>query len=96
MKKQTYILQVWSGAPTYIEAARMHNGTMNYMFFRMTCKLYQTVLKQLRSAVIDDRNRGLYFEYFHADDARYEIIATPNGYDGEEIVSSGLISELIK
>ena len=96
MKKQTYILQVWSGAPTYIEAARQHNGSMNYMFFRMACKLHTTVLKKLRNAVIEDKERGLYCEYFHADDARYEIISTPNGYDKERVVSSGLIADIIK
>lgn len=95
-KKQTYILRVWSGAPSYTEAARQHNDPMNYMFFRMTCKSHVTVLKKLKSAVMDEKRRGLYTEYFHADDARYEIISTPNGYDEERVVSTGLIEEIIK
>lgn len=88
-------MQVWSGAPTYIEAAIQYKIPMNYMFFRMTCKSPKTVLKKLREAVLEEKEYGGYSEYFHGEGAQYEVISTPNGYDGDEVVSRGFISDLL-
>lgn len=102
MAQQTFIIQHWYGAPTYIEAARReinegHNpkeyGTD---FNRVSVKLVKTALRYLKGWRKQAKERGwtTLFATLTRDDAHYEIIATPDGYHCEDVVASGMMKDL--
>lgn len=98
-KQQTYIIHVWNGADTYLEAVRKHsNGDRiwNYDFYRVSCKRVETCkkyIKNWRKQVIE-RGEQFLFPSLAAEDGRYEIVATPDGYHEEGVVASGFIIDL--
>lgn len=90
MAKQTFLLEVWCG----------EKGTKDYNrdFFRFGCKRASTVRATLIGYVEQAREKGLQFLYpfFFAEDGRYQIISTPDGFNKGEIVEEGYIKDLIK
>ena len=86
MAKQTFIIQHWYGAGTYIEAARKSVNAYNpqeydHDFNRVSVKHVKTALRYLagwRKQAIERGMQGLY-RTLCRDDARYQIIATPDG-----------------
>lgn len=100
--KQTFIIQHWYGAPTYIEAARK-NLNEGYApekygtdFNRVGCKRKETALAYLanwKRQAIESGWEKLY-RTLCRDDARYEIIATPDGYHLGDVVASGMMKDL--
>ena len=102
MAKQTFIIRHWFGAPTYIEAARRevnegHNPSeYDHDFNRVSVKQVKTALRYLKGWRDQALQRGwtTLFATLTRDDARYEIIATPNGYDGDEVVACGMMKDL--
>lgn len=96
MKKQTFIVHHWCGGyNTYREAVK--NGA-KHDFNRVGCKRVGTAMSYLKNWVkqANDPTWGWNFLYptLRDEDARYEIIATPNGYDGDEVVACGWIKDL--
>lgn len=97
--QQTYIIKVWNGADTYFEAGRKRsNGdrTCDADFHRVGCKRVETCkkyIKNWREQVIEKGWQSL-FRSLAAEDGRYEIIATPDGYHEEGVVASGMIIDL--
>lgn len=99
--KQTFIIQHWYGAETYLGAARReanegHNPKeYDHDFNRVGCKRLQTALKYLKNWRKQAKERG--WEYLYAvlirDDARYEIRATPDGYHEEGVAAKGWMKE---
>lgn len=91
MKKQTFILSVWCDAENYIDAKGQDRD-----FFRFTCKKVETVKKYLCGYVTQAKDKGLEFLYpfFFAEDGRYMIENTPDGYNTESVVASGFIKDL--
>lgn len=89
MKRQTYIVKVWCNAPTWIDA-----NPEDRDFYRVGCKKVETAIRYLKGWVKQSEGYKSLYRYFFGKDARYEIIATPNGYDGDEIAASGLICQL--
>ena len=88
MKKQTFIVSVWCGAENYNNAKGEDRD-----FFRFTCKKVETVKKYLHGYVTQAKDRGLEFLYpfFFAEDGRYMIENTPDGYNTGSVVASGFI-----
>lgn len=91
MKKQTFILSVWCGSENYRNAEGRNRD-----FFRFSCKKVETVERYLRGYVTQAKEKGLEFLYpfFFAEDGRFEIESTPNGFDPEKVVLSGFIKDL--
>lgn len=91
MKKQTFILSVWCGAEKESNAE-----SRNRDFYRFSCKKVETVKKYLRGYVTQAKEKGLEFLYpfFFAEDGRYIIENTPDGYNMESVVASGFIKDL--
>ena len=101
MSKQTFVLEVWCGASTPIEAERArYNGNKDckYDFFRYDCKRIKTIEQYLIGYVEQARERGMQwlYPYFFREDGMYQIISTPDGYNSEGIVASGYIKDLVK
>lgn len=102
MAKQTFIIQHWYGAPTYIEAVRReanegHNPQEHgHDFNRVGVKRVETALKYLKGWRDQARECGWNFLYgtLLRDDAHYEIIATPDGYHCGNVVASGMMKDL--
>ena len=102
MAQQTFIIQHWYGAPTYIEAARReinegHNPKeYGHDFNRVSVKLVKTALRYLKGGRKQAKERGwtTLFATLTRDDAHYEIIATPDGYHCEDVVASGMMKDL--
>lgn len=100
--KQTFIIQHWYGAETYIEAARRevnegHNPKEHdHDFNRVGCKRLQTALKYLANWRKQAKERGweTLFGTLTRDDAHYEIIETPDGYHHGAVVASGMMKDL--
>ena len=100
--KQTFIIQHWYGAPTYIEAARRNvNEGYNPQeygtdFNRVGVKKVETALRYLKSWKQQAIERGMQslFRTLTRQDARYEIVATPDGYNLGEVVASGMMKDL--
>ena len=98
--KQTFIIQHWYGAPTYIEAARReinegHNPEKyGYDFNRVGCKRLETALQYLRGWREQARSYSYLYGTLLRDDARYEIIETPDGYHLGKVVASGMMKDL--
>ena len=91
MKKQTFILSVWCGSENYRNAEGQNRD-----FYRFSCKKVETVEKYLRGYVAEAKYKELDFLYpfFFAEDGRYMIENTPDGYNAESVVSSGFINDL--
>lgn len=93
-----YILSVWCGAESYIDAARNYASgdkkVCNYDFFRFGCKRVETVRKYLRGYVEQAKLKGMefLFPFFFREDGRYEIKFS----DSNEILESGFIKDIIK
>lgn len=102
--KQTFIIQHWYGAETYIEAARRevnegHNPKEhNHDFNRVGCKRVETALKYLANWRKQAKEYGYktLFGTLTRDDAHYEIIETPDGYNCGAVVASGMMKDLDK
>jgi len=102
MVKQTFVIQHWYGAPTYIEAARrnMNEGynpqEYGTDFNRVGVKKVETALRYLKSWKQQAVERGMEFLYrtLTRPDAHYEIIATPDGYHLGDVVASGMMKDL--
>ena len=102
MAQQTFIIQQWYGAPTYIEAARRevyegHNiQEHNTDFERVSVKKVSTALRYLKGWRKQAKEKGYTTLYttLTRDDAHYEIIATPDGYHTENVVASGMMKDL--
>ena len=102
MAKQTFIIQHWYGAPSYIEAARRnvnegyHPEEYGTDFNRVGCKRVETALGYLRGWRDQANERGLQLLYrtLTRPDAHYEIIATPDGYHEGDVVASGMMKDL--
>ena len=101
--KQTFIIKHWYGAETYSEAIRkqgLTDGNGNKVsgrdFDRVGVKRKETALRYLASWRMQARQRGCESLYatLCRDDARYEIIATPDGYTETEVVASGWMKDL--
>ena len=82
MEKQTYIIYTSGG------------GCSD--FHRVSCKRVETCLKYIKNWKIQAKEKGwdYLFKDLLSDDARYKIVATPDGYNQTEIVATGLVSEL--
>lgn len=92
MEKQTFIVHHWtSGYANHTEAIR---NKENWDFNRVGCKRVETAVKYLKNWVKEAPRWGNLYKTLIAEDARYEIIATPNGYDGNEVVACGWIKDL--
>lgn len=91
MKKQTFILSVWCGSENYRDSEGLNRD-----FFRFSCKKVETVEKYLREYVTQAKEKGLEFLYpfLFAEDGRYMIENTPDGYNTESVVASGFIKNL--
>ena len=91
-----YILSVWCGAESYIDAARNYrpDGGIKYDFFRFGCKRVETVRKYLRGYVEQAKLKGMEFLYpfFLCENGGYEIKYS----DRNEILESGFIKDIIK
>ena len=105
MARQTYIIQHWYGAETYrealcLEGKRDENGNRiaERDFNRVSVKLVKTALRYLagwRKQAKEHRWTTL-FATLTRDDARYQIIATPDGYNETEVVAEGWMKDLDK
>lgn len=97
MGKQTFIVEHWYGAPTYLDASRLSNGeTVDHDFNRVACKRASTALKYLagwRKQAIE-KNLQWLFRTLTRDDAHYAIIATPDGSTPTEVVAEGMMKDL--
>ena len=102
MAKQTYIIQHWYGAPTYIEAAR-RNVNEGYNpekygtdFNRVSVKKVETALRYLAGWRRQAKEQGfeVLYQTLIRDDAHYQIIATPDGYHCENVVAEGMMKDL--
>lgn len=98
--KQTYILKVWHGADTYIDAARKGiNGdkTVDYDFYRFSCKKSDTVRKALIKYVEQAEYKGFEKLYpsFFSGTGMYSIVSTPDGYNEGETVETGYVKNLL-
>lgn len=82
-QKQTYIIYI-------------NRGDKDSDFFRVGCKRVKTALNYLRNWYNEGKKWGNLYNCFYRDGARFEVVATPNGYDGSEVVASGLIVDLFK
>lgn len=100
--KQTFIIRHWYGAQKYIEAAR-RNVNEGYNpeeygtdFNRVGVKKVETALRYLKSWKRQAIEWGMesLFRTLTRPDARYEIIATPDGYNLGEVVASGMMKDL--
>ena len=91
-----YILSVWCGAESYIDAARNYrpNGGIKYDFFRFGCKRVETVRKYLRGYVEQAKLKGMenLYPFFFREDGRYAIENSDTG----KIYESGFIKDIIK
>ena len=102
MAQQTFIIQHWYGAPTYIEAARRevnegHNRKeYGHDFNRVSCKRLSTALRYLKGWRNQAREQGweFLFSTLTRDDAHYEIISTPDGYNEDKVVAAGMMKDL--
>ena len=105
MARQTFIIKHWYGAETYSEAIRkqdLHdvdgNPVSEHDFNRVGVKRKETALRYLagwrKQAFRNGWTRT--FATLCRDDARYEIIATPDGYHEEGVVASGWMKDLDK
>lgn len=100
--KQTFIVKTWYGAETYIQAAKkeVNNGyspeNCGHDFSRLTVKKKETALEYLKGWKKQAIEKGWQFLYrtYCREDARYEIVSTPDGYNEEEIVASGWMRDL--
>jgi hypothetical protein len=92
-RQQTFIIYTFSGAETYTDA--LCNGNP-HNFYRVGCKKIDTCRKYIKSW--HEQASGSGWEYLYksllADDGRYEIEQTPNGYDGK-VVERGFIRDLL-
>ena len=83
-----YILSVWCGAESYIDAARNYrpNGGIKYDFFRFGCKRVETVRKYLRGYVEQAKLKVMEFLYpfFFREDGRHGMKYS----DSNEILES--------
>lgn len=102
-KQQTFIILHWYGAETYRDALRMEDKydesgkkIAGRDFNRVSVKQVKTALRYLKNWRKQAKEKGwtTLFDTLTRDDARYEIIATPNGYDGDEVVASGMMKDL--
>ena len=102
MAKQTFIIQHWYGAPTYIEAARReanegHNPQeYAHDFNRVGVKKVETALRYLKGWRDQAVEKGMQFLFgtLTRPDAHYEIIATPDGYNLGDVVAFGMMKDL--
>ncbi len=103
MAQQTFIIKHWYGAETYSEAIRKQsltdgngNKVSEHNFDRVGVKRKETALKYL--AGWRQQAKVSPWAFLHGtlvrDDARYEIIATPDGYHETEVVASGWMKDL--
>lgn len=98
--RQTYIIRHWYGADTYREASYATDGrgtvVREHDFDRVGVKTVKAALRYLKGWRRQAIARGLTrtFATLTRDDARYEIIATPDGYNGSEVVASGWMKDL--
>ena len=101
-KQQTFIILCWYGAETYEEALKREdkcdeNGkkVCERDFFRVACKQLATAKKYLANWRKQAKERGLVnlFAVLTRDDARYEIRATPDGYNEEGVAAEGWMKE---
>ncbi|WP_274972825.1 hypothetical protein [Bacteroides fluxus] len=89
MKNQTYILSVWCGADRYDKAENC-----NRSFFRFSCKKAKTVESYLIGYIEEANGYEFLYPFFFAEDGKYMIEETPDGYSTESIVKIGFINEL--
>lgn len=91
MKKQTYIIEINT------EYAYTDRRSDYYDFFRVCCKRASTAAKYLKGWVNQAKENRLEFIYkcFFVEDATYTITATPDGYNMENVVMQGKISDLL-
>ena len=99
---QTYIIQCWYGAATYVEAARKeinkgHDPSQyGCDFFRVGCKQLTTAfryLKKWRRQAKDKYGDSCIFATLTRNDAHFAIEATPDGYHSTGVVASGMMKE---
>ena len=100
MAKQTFVLEVWCGASSPIEAERNRingNKDCHYDFYRYCCKKAETIELYLVGYVEQASEKGLQWLYpfFFREDGMYQIVSTPDGYNSEGIVKSGYIKDLV-
>lgn len=92
MAQQTFIIKVFTDAETYSDALKTGK---DYDFYRVGCKRIETCrkyIKNWRKQAIDRGFQRLY-KSLTADNGRYEIEATPNGYSGD-VVERGFIADI--
>lgn len=91
MAKQTYVVKHWYGADNYLDAEKND-------FNRVSCKRVSTALRYLAGWRRQAKELGLekLYDTLCRDDAHYEIVATPNGWDGTEVVAKGMMKDLEK
>jgi hypothetical protein len=103
MAEQTFIIKHWYGAETYSEAIKKQsltdgsgNKVSEHDFNRVGVKRKETALKYLAGWRQQAIQKGWIrtFATLCRDDARYEIIATPDGYHETEVVASGWMKDL--
>lgn len=97
--EQTYIIKVWNGAETYLEAGRKRSyGDMScdQDFYRVVCENVSSCKRNLKTWRDQVMSRGLQslFKSLASEDGRYEIIENPESCHDNEVVASGLIKEL--
>ena len=95
-----FVLSVWCGADSYIEAARnsadraeREKGS-RHDFFRINCKRIQTVRKYIRryvEQVKGDSCMEYLYPFFVREDGRYTITYS----DSEEILENGFIKDIV-
>lgn len=102
MGKQTYVVLLWYGAATYIEAARRelnegHDPSQHgHDFHRVGCKQLSTALRYLkgwRKQAKDEYGDSCIVATLTRDDAHYQIEATPDGYHSTGVVASGMMKD---
>lgn len=100
--QQTFIIKHWYGAPTYRDAIRSDKydkdgrKVCDHDFDRVGVKRVDTALKYLKSWRRQAKEKGYVtlFATLLRNDARYEIVATPDGYHETEVVASGMMKDL--
>lgn len=97
-QKQTFIILHWCGGfATYSDAIK--NGA-KHDFDRVGCKRLSTAIKYLTNWIKEARDGGwgfLYPTFVDAEEnARFAIVATPDGYTETEIVAEGWIKDLAR